>query len=181
MYRIKAGGMNMKDKKKSRIIASIAYIVAGLILLIFPNLTAKLVVFTVATGFLIFGLFRIVAYFMSNPESANFGMATGLFCIAVSIFTYCSSELIITVIPIILGFFILLSGALTMQQTMDIVRVKEKGWVPMLVVAGVNIVLAILCLANPFASSTVLMTLIGAGLLFSGISDIVASLYFGDK
>ena len=171
----------MKDIKKSTIIASIVYIIAGLILLIFPTLTAKIIAYTVATVALVFGLFEICAYFFSSPEAQHKGLMIGLFSVAIAIFIYCAGDTVLAIIPIILGFTIMLSGIATMQHTMDLVRIREKGWLPMLIVAAVNIILGILCVANPFKSATTLMCLIGIGLLFSGISDIVAALYLGDK
>ncbi len=171
----------IKEFKKTTVISAIIYIIAGLILLIFPTLTAQVIAYAVAAIFLIFALFEIFAYFLSKPESMHKGLTLGLFSLALSIFIFCAADLLISIIPIILGFLIILSGIVTLQQSIDLVRLKAKGWIAMLVVACVNIVLGILCIANPFATATALMSLIGVGLIFSGISDIVAILYLGDK
>lgn len=171
----------MKEMKKSKVITSIAYIISGLVLMIFPTLTAKIIAYIVATAALLFGLFEICAYFMSTPQAQHKGLMIGLFSLAVAIFIYCTGDTILAIIPVILGFTIMLSGIITMQYTMDLVRIREKGWLPLLIIAAVNIILGILCVANPFKSATTLMCLIGVGLLFSGVSDLVTILYLGDK
>ncbi len=171
----------MKEIKKSSIIAAVASIIAGLILLIFPTLTAKAIAYVVAAAFLVFSLVEIFLYFKSDPPAMHRGLIIGLLCLTASIFIFASVDTVISIIPVILGFIIVLSGFTTLSQTIDLVRLQAKGWVVMLVVACVNIVLGILCIANPFTAATTLMSLIGVGLIFSGISDLVAILYLSDR
>lgn len=171
----------MKDAKRSIVIAAVIYIIAGLVLLIIPTLTAHVIAYTVATLSLIFGVFQLASYFFSKPYDLHKGLLIGSFSIFLSIFIYCRVDLIISVIPIILGFVISFSGMSTLQQTIDLIRIKQKGWVALLVVSIVNIILGIIAICNPFTTAIALMSLIGVGLIFSGISDIAAVLYLSDK
>ena len=171
----------MKDTKRAVIIAAVIYIIAGLILLIIPTVTAHVIAYTAATLSLIFGIFQITSYFISKPYDFHRGILTGVFALFLSIFIYCKVDIVISIIPIILGFIVSFSGIYTLQQTFDLIRIKQKGWVIMLVISSVNIILGILAIFNPFTTAVALMCLIGVGLIFSGISDIASVLYLSDK
>lgn len=171
----------MKEKRTKLIVAAVAYIIIGLILLIFPTLTAKVVAYVFATVMLLAGIYGLISYFTSRPELTNRGLYYGLLAILIAIFIYSRINLVISIVPVLLGFSIALSALMTFQQTIDMLRLKLKGWIPMLVVAILNLVLGILVILNPFASAAALMSIVGIGLLFSGISDIVAILYISDK
>lgn len=171
----------MKEKRTKLIVAAVAYIIIGLILLIFPTLTAKVVAYVFATVMLLAGIYGLISYFTSRPELTNRGLYYGLLAILIAIFIYSRIGLVISIVPVLLGFSIALSALMTFQQTIDMLRLKLKGWIPMLVVAILNLVLGILVILNPFASAAALMSIVGIGLLFSGISDIVAILYISDK
>ena len=172
---------DMKEIKRTSIITAVVSVIAGLILLIFPTLTAKVIAYVVAAAFLIFALLEIFLYFRNDPREMHKGLVIGLVSLTISIFIFASVDTVISIIPVLLGFMIVISGFTTLQQTIDLVRLKAKGWVAMLVVACVNIILGILCISNPFTAATTLMSLIGVGLIFSGISDLVAILYLSDK
>ena len=171
----------MKDTKRTIVIAAVIYIIAGLILLIIPTLTAHVIAYTVATLALVFGIFQLASYFISKPYDFHKGFLIGAFSIFLSIFIYCRVDIIISIIPIILGFVISFSGISTLQQTFDLIRIKQKGWVALLVGSIVNIILGVIAICNPFTTAIALMCLIGVGLIFSGISDIAVVLFLSDK
>lgn len=172
--------MNLFQKLKSGIVASgVVLIIAGLILLFFPETTTKTIAYMAAATILLMGLTQLVGYFRSNPADGRYsgGIVLGIFFIVAACILFFKAEAVISIIPIILGVIILLSGVVKFQQSIDLARMKVSKWSTVLATAILNVVLGLVVIFNPFSTVTTLLQLVGIGLIYSGLSDIIATLY----
>ena len=87
------------------------------------------------------------------------------------------AEAVISIIPIILGIVILLSGIVKFQQAIDLARMKVSRWSTVLATALLNVILGAVVILNPFSTVTTLLQLVGIGLIYSGLYDIIATIY----
>lgn len=90
-------------------------------------------------------------------------------------------EVIISLIPFILGILVLFSGCSKLQDAIDLKRLSYGSWVGMLVVAVINIILGIVLICNPFKAAVLLFRVLGVGLILSGASDCFSTIYFARK
>lgn len=172
--------MNIFQKLKRGIIASgIVLTVAGFILLFYPIEITKMIAYIAAVIFLLMGLAQVIGYLRNDLGEGRYsgGMVVGVILIILGIIIFVRAEAIISIIPMIFGIIILISGILKLQQSIDLARMKVSKWSTVLVTALLNIVLGGIIIFNPFSTVTTLLQLVGIGLIYSGISDIIATLY----
>ena len=90
-------------------------------------------------------------------------------------------EVIIALIPFLLGVLVLISGCSKLQDVIDMKRMNYGNWIVMLIFAVINVIFGILLMCNPFESANLLFRLIGIGLIFSGLTDCLTTCYFARK
>ena len=154
------------------LISGAVLIVAGLVLLFFPVTTTKMIAYIAAAMLLFMGIGQVIGYFRYEPGSGRYssGLVLGIFLMIVGLLIYYKAEVVVSIIPIILGVVILFSGFSKLQQAVDLARMKARRWTTVLATACVIIF-------NPFSTAMTLLRFVGIGLLYSGISDIVSTLY----
>lgn len=153
--------------------------IAGFVLLFFPAETTKMIAYIAAAIFLLMGLTQIIGYLRNDPGEGRYsgGMVIGVIFVILGIIIFIRAEAIISIIPIIFGIVILISGILKLQQSIDLARMNVSKWSTVLATALLNIVIGAVIIFNPFSTVTTLLQLVGIGLIYSGISDIIATLY----
>lgn len=165
--------MFLKKLKFNSLVVAIAYVFLGLLLTFFPAMTTAVVCNILAVALLVSGVAVIIDYFKSaSVESKSNGLAIGLFAILIAVFLFFQAETVLMVIPVFLGFAILVSGAIKAQNAIMLMRMKQKEWPIALIAALVCFVLGELVIFNPFAVLSTLMLFMGISLIVSGLSDI---------
>ena len=156
--------------KSGMLISGAVLIVAGLVLLFFPVTTTKMIAYIAAAMLLFMGIGQIIGYFRYEPGSGRYssGLVLGIFLMIVGLLIYYKAEVVVSIIPIILG---------VLQQAVDLARMKARRWTTVLATACLNLILGGVIIFNPFSTAMTLLRFVGIGLLYSGISDIVSTLY----
>ena len=164
--------------KSGMLISGAVLIVAGLVLLFFPVTTTKMIAYIAAAMLLFMGIGQIIGYFRYEPGSGRYssGLVLAIFLMIVGLLIYYKAEVVVSIIPIILGVVILFSGFSKLQQAVDLARMKARRWTTVLATACLNLILGGV-IFNPFSTAMTLLRFVGIGLLYSGISDIVSTLY----
>lgn len=172
----------LKEMKWNMLMSAALYIVLGLILLIFPATTARTICYMVAGIAIVTGLVNLVVYFTRNITRNYYrnDFVTGLLLMVLGIFVIYRVDLVIALVPFIIGLCIIVSGLFKLQGALDVQRMGGNA-VLILGVAVVNVVIGILMMINPFESALLLYRLLGAGLLFSGMTDLASTLYLSSK
>ena len=75
----------------------------------------------------------------------------------------------------VLGFLVTISGILKMQNSVDMLRLGQGTWYVAFCMAILNIIFGIVLLIDPF-SRELLVYLLGAALIFSGITDLYVTI-----
>ena len=86
-------------------------------------------------------------------------------------------EIIIGLIPVILGALIIISGVKKLQNALDLIRLKLDGWKSLLVLSAINIIFGIIMVVCALETARVITVIIGVGLVFSGGSDLFAMIW----
>lgn len=168
-----------KDFKKEMVMTTIIYIVIGIILIVWPGTTAKVVSYIIAGAITVSGVINLVKYARQDLISSSRGhsFAVGAVLVAAGIYLFLRPETIISIFPSILGLFVLVNGFMKLQNTIDVARTGYEKWWAVFILSIVNIAIGIIVLVNPFETATLLIRIIGAGLVYSGLSDLVATLF----
>ncbi|MBE5945258.1 MAG: DUF308 domain-containing protein [Lachnospiraceae bacterium] len=173
--------MSFIKEQKGTVIRSIILIIAGVVLLFYPEMASNTLAYGIAFVFIVMGIVNIVGYFRQSDKALggyDYGLVIGILLI---VFALLISKVLISLIPIILGFIVLFSGLMKLQQMCELLRHEVEGWIPVAVMAGVNIIAGCLAIFNPFKTVNLLLRIVGVGLLFGGITDLIASGYVSKK
>ena len=171
-----------KEMKWNMLLSAVLYLVLGLILVLFPATTARMICYMIAGIAIIIGLVNLVVYFTRNITKNYYrnDFVMGLLMILLGIFVIYKVDLIIALVPFIIGLCIVVSGLFKFQGALDMQRMGGNAAL-ILALAVVNVVIGVLMVINPFDSALLLYRLLGAGLLFSGLTDLVSNLYLSRK
>lgn len=167
-----------KEMKWNLILTACICIAAGLILILFPEVTAKTIALALAIFLMIMGLIRVITYFARDPNMGLFqyDLVMGLVCILGGLFILFRTKEIISLIPFLLGFVVTISGILKLQNAINLLRIKDRSWPVVLILALLNIVFGVILLLNPFEAAATLILLLGIALIYSGLSDLITVL-----
>lgn len=155
--------------------SSILSAALGMVLLVWPSLSSRMICYGLGIGILLVGAYRIVVYFRSTPADAAVKneLSSGLLLLVLALFFLPRPETIASLLPSLLGLFLIMGAARETQSACDLYRMKEPRWYPPMIGAVVQAIMGLLILLNPFSTARVFMQFIGVSLLVESISRIV--------
>ena len=145
------------NMKLSFLLAAVLYIILGLILLIWPGVSATVFCYAFGGILLIYGVVTIVSFFLRDSRQGSFVFE--LFLVA-------------SVRPVILGLFIVVDGLVNLKRALELRRMLYLRWTVPLVLSAVSAVLGLVIVFQPFLAAEALVMLIGAVLIYEGLSDL---------
>ena len=167
----------LKQLKWNIIVLGFAYVVLGVILVMFPSQTQKLISYVLAVSLIVLGIVNLIQYLKTEANAAvdRYDLVFGFSGIIGGILIIINVDKFAILILIILGFMILISGILKLQSSINLMRLKATSWHIPFFLALVNIVLGIILLINPFEEGTFFF-LLGIAFIFSGVTDIIVTI-----
>lgn len=158
----------------------VLYFILGVICIIMGNKLLELLSWVIGGAFIVAGLVFVII-FLTREAVDNINkndMLMGMGAIAIGITLFIKNDLLQDILPTILGVLIIISGASKIQQMVNMIKLHLAGWLPTLFVAIINIAFGVVMVVEPEFVSEVIIIVIGAGLVFSALSDIVFTLYY---
>ena len=173
----------LKELKWEAILTGVLYILLGIVALVIPETMQKTLGYLIGIVLIIAGLVSMVCYLLRDARENYYHneFVFGLVGIVVGAAVLYKVEVIISLIPFILGILVLFSGCSKLQDAIDLKRLSYGSWVGMLVVAVINIILGVVLICNPFKAAVLLFRVLGVGLILSGASDCFSTIYFARK
>lgn len=114
----------MKNQNTSRFISSLIYIAMGLVLIIYPTVIGDTICYMLSGAAVVVGVLQIIGYAMTTVETRvlenNNGLAFGIILILLGVFICLKKELVISMIPFILGFMIAVKGVTGIQNAVNL-------------------------------------------------------------
>lgn len=169
----------LKEMKRNAVITSAVYIIVGLILTFFPASIAVMLGYVFATVILIVGLSFLYRFIIKDVAYTFVGneLVIGTVLVLASIFVYAKADSVVSFIPVLLGIVVLVSGITKLQNAIGLQRMRYQGATAVLAFAVLNIFFGIVLVFNPFSAVTTLIMLIGLGLIFSGVTDLITTFW----
>lgn len=168
----------LKKIKWNVIISSVVYVALGVILLLWPSVMLKNICFIISVFCIAVGIVNLIDYIRKDyaVDAYRYNLVYGLVFILFGVFVFIKVNTVISIVPILLGFAVTISGFLKFQNAVDLIRMKYQGWGIVMIVSILNIVFGIVLIMNPFEIETVLYICIGIGMIYSGVSDLIATI-----
>lgn len=165
--------------KNSLIGASAVYAVLGLILIFFPNHTSALFCTSVGLLLLGYGILTVITFFLRQGMAGfvfQAELVLGVASAIVGVFFLTHTGFILSVIPTLLGAYVLIDALVNLKRGLDLRRLGYAGWTSTLVTSVIALALGGVILWNPFSTGLILWRVIGAVFLYMGVSDLWAVL-----
>ncbi len=168
-----------KQMNKNAAITAVMYIIVGIILTFFPASTARTIGYAFATVILIVGLGFLYRFIIKETAYCFVGneLVIGIVLVLASIYVYVRVDSVVSIIPVLLGIVVVVSGISKLQNAIGLRKMQYQGSTAVLAFAVLNILFGVILVLNPFSAVTTLIMLIGLGLIFSGITDLVTAFW----
>lgn len=156
-------------------------IITGLILLLAPKLTNKVVGIIVGIIFLIEGINSIYKYFhREGAKIYNLNLVFGVIYAVLGAVIILVPSSVVEFITICLGLYMIINGASKVNYALWLKRGNEDSWLITLATGILIAIIGVLVIFNPFASLTV-TKLAGAFLIITGILDFMDTILFKNR
>ena len=146
----------------------------GLVLLIWPGTTTRLVCMLLGSVLLAYGGFQTVVCLI-NKEKTFFSQGMLIFGIVVAVvglWILLRPEMIIMAVPLIIGVLIIIHGVHNVIQAVDLQREAYDKWWIALLFGVLTVIFGGLLVYNPFEAAEAAIRIIGISLIYDGASDM---------
>jgi uncharacterized membrane protein HdeD (DUF308 family) len=176
------GEWNMRNAKKLKtvfVVMSILYVLLGITLIIWPEMSALTLCKLFGTIILILGIIKIIGFFRSEAfiNYAYLDQAQGILYIILGSLMLVSPKAVISALPLMLGIVIIIDSSLRFQLALNLKRLMYEKWWIYLGIALITAVLGVLLLFNPFKGSIILTIYIGISLTVNGVFNLLGIMY----
>lgn len=165
----------IKKVFRSYWILSIFCVVLGIALIIDPNFFTDAIGYVIGGLFAAFGAVELIRYFVmgrDDPAYYSSSLIRGILLAAIGIFIIIRPDFIPKVIAIVCGLYMLISGIVNIQDSLNLRRAGVESWNVSCISAAVTTLVGILLLFDPLILGEAAMIVLGVALLVSGVTNI---------
>lgn len=168
----------LKRIKTNAILSALLYVVIGLVLLLRPELSTSALCTALGIVLILRGLSDILDFVFHKDGSLYYSLhlAGGIVIAAVGVWLVSKPTLIAVLVPRVIGLLILFHGCSNLGDTLKLQKNKSSQSLAALILSGITLALGVLLVVNPFAAFTTVVRVIGAVLIYDGVSDIWISM-----
>lgn len=158
---------------------SIIFLLLGIIFLIFPNISIKIIAYLIAiiligSGIYLTYLEIYTKSFLLPIDTLLNGILSILFGIIILIYP----DIFKIMIPIILGTYFILDSIFKLKLVVLLRRIDNKSWIVTLLLTILSIICGIILILNPIDSSIALALFAGITLIIYSLSGIIDMILF---
>ncbi len=168
----------LKQYEKNSIFVNLIMVLVSIFLIVNPQGILNWVIILLGIGISLDGLFHIVSYLRMEKEYRVFSsdLAEGILKILLGIFCITNKTFILSVIPFVIGIWVVLQAILKLQIAFNIRSSNQKQWLGLLATSMISILLGILILIHPFTTTLAITVFVGILLLITSLISLVESI-----
>lgn len=168
-------GTFVEGMKKNYFISAILTIALGAVLVIWPDWSGRILCYLLGAALILMGGIQLIVCIRAERIGfySKFSMLMNIILILLGVWVCIRPDTVLSLVPVIIGIVMLIHGCMDLQFTMDIKHAGSGKWWIALIFALVTLTLGIFLVMHPFLAFEITMLIIGIGLLYDGISDLV--------
>lgn len=165
---------HVKDCEKTMIISSIITLILGIILVIEPTKSIRLLAVIIAIIFELMGIFQLIDYLRKSREEKimSLSLILGAILIVIGIFLYLNIDSLVNFITILIGITIAMKSLFKIQFALNIRDITEK-WKYNLIMGLLGMIIGAILLVNPFHSAILFLRIIGIVFIIGSVIEIM--------
>lgn len=155
------------------ILSAICYVTLGIALIVWPATSINIFCYVLGGVTAAYGLWQVYRFISHREERyATLSLMVGIVALALGICFFVKPELFASILPFILGLYLIFDGVVKLQAAIDIKKEGYQKWGILLLLAVLMIALGVVILLNPFQSAQALITFIGICMLLDGVINL---------
>lgn len=163
----------LHEQRMSSIAAALVTILLGVVLIWWPDRSVNFLCMLLGVSIFITGIIYILGWLARRREGVPaFFVLPGVILCALGIWLMTSPASVIKLIQYIFGAILIFHGVVDLQGSVALMRQRWGRWWVDLLLALLTVALGALILLNPYGTFAALVVLIGAALIFDGVSDL---------
>ncbi len=169
----KTSNAKRRNAANTVIISSLAYLVLGFIMVIFPTSTKDFLCLTMGIVLTIYGVFNIISFFSDKQNKAMyFELIVGVLSAALGLFSLVSPSSIIDFIMAVIGVLVVVDSLMDIKHSLDLKKLGMKYWWVYTALSTAVIILGLCTIFFADFFESALIVLLGVILIYEGISGL---------
>ena len=170
----------IKRMKIDIILISAVLVGLGVLVLLKPGTIKEVICYVLAGAAIAVGICFLIDYLKKEAlaDEQRYVLAIAVTAILIGVSLFIRHTSVMEFMPTALSFLILFSGAMKLQNSWDMKRLKHSSWVVHAIIALIGMVFGFLLMMNVkwlIKDEDTRWTLIGVGLIYSGFTDLVSA------
>ncbi len=173
----------MKKEKLMESIVSLVLLVVGVILIIWPEKSLSFIASALSVLCVAVGVVILLSYLLNREmrDVSQWKLVLGIIFVLVGMFVLPKLNIVLAVIPVILGLIIVCSGVTKLLHGLSYRKTGYPLWWMPFVIAVAAIVLGGIIMINPFSTLKLAIRVVGVVLVFDNFGNVFDSAYIGYK
>ena len=156
--------------------ASICLLILGVVMIVWPEVSAVAVCCIMAALCIVLGVSEIVRYFRLGVVGVLFrnDLALGICSVLLGVLLLIQPSGAVVFLPIAVGFYLIMDSVLCIQVSAELHRCSFKNWWAALLWGIAGMLFAFMLLIDPFTGAAALMIFVGVSLIVGSTQSIYA-------
>ena len=159
---------------KSNIASSVCLLILGLVLLIKPDTVISVIAYIIGAILIVLSISNLIRYFKEKENGMYLGL--GIIFLIGAIFVIFKYEMIVSIIPFILGIFVIINSSLKIPYVVELKSMKNDKYIILLISTVLSMLIGLFLIFNPFTSTLTITRIIGIFVTVYSIIDIYQTL-----
>ena len=157
------------------VIASIAYIVLGVFMVIKSQAVANGINDVFGVIMLIYGVINMIVFFINKDADENLflELATGVIAIGLGVFSLVAQDLMQQILFYAIGGVLLIDALVNIKRAVNLRYLGFPRWNIFLIAAIIGVLLGILCIVFYTVIPQSVVVFFGVSLIYEGISSLI--------
>ena len=164
----------IKSLKVNYSLSAVICVILGIVLLVWPGQSTQVVCMVLGIVLGGFGLIQIILYLATKEKTmvSHSMMMLGVVLAVIGGWIVLKPETIIKAVPMIVGILIVIHGFHNAVQAIDLKKMQYDNWWVALLRSLLTVALGVVLICNPFTIVDTVVRIIGAFLVYDGLSDM---------
>ena len=164
----------IKSLKVNYSLSAVICVILGIVLLVWPGQSTQVVCMVLGIVLGGFGLIQIILYLATKEKTmvSHSMMMLGVVLAVIGGWIVLKPETIIKTVPMIVGILIVIHGFHNAVQAIDLKKMQYDNWWVALLLSLLTVALGVVLICNPFTIVDNVVRIIGAFLVYDGLSDM---------
>ena len=164
----------IKSLKVNYSLSAVICVILGIVLLVWPGQSTQVVCMVLGIVLGGFGLIQIILYLATKEKTmvSHSMMMLGVVLAVIGGWIVLKPETIIKAVPMIVGILIVIHGFHNAVQAIDLKTMQYDNWWVALLLSLLTVALGVVLICNPFTIVDTVVRIIGAFLVYDGLSDM---------